>query len=126
MYLVAGAAARAEIAAIATTAFVSGRAIGRAMPMATRRSRRSKSAGAGAHDRLHRDLIVHCLARSGCGTIVGQRPAGMRMRDSTGTRVTLLNSFRSGSTGFNDRHCRNCLKLQITAFVRRRRTMIVG
>jgi hypothetical protein len=34
-----------------------------------------------------------------CGTIVGQRPARMRMRDSTGTRVTLLNSFRSGSAG---------------------------
>jgi hypothetical protein len=48
--------------------------------------------------------------------------------DSTGTRVdvTLLNSFRSGSAGLNDRHCRNYLKLQITAVVRRRRTMIAG
>jgi hypothetical protein len=34
------------------------------------------------------------------------------MRESTGTRVTLLNSFRSGSAGFNDRHCRNYLSLQ--------------
>jgi hypothetical protein len=66
------------------------------------------------------------VARSRCGTIVGQRPARIRMRDSTGTRVTLLNSFRSGSAGFNDRHCRNYLKLQIAAFVRRRRTMIAG
>jgi hypothetical protein len=63
---------------------------------------------------------------AGVARFVGQRPARMRMRDSTGTRATLLNSFRSGSTGFNDRHCRNYLKLQITAFVRRRRTMIVG
>jgi hypothetical protein len=46
--------------------------------------------------------------------------------DSTVTRVTLLNPFRSGSAGLNDRHCRNYLKLQITAVVRRRRTMIAG
>ena len=30
----------------------------------------------------------------------------------------LLNSFRSGSAGFNDRHGCNYLKLQVTAFVK--------
>jgi hypothetical protein len=43
-----------------------------------------------------------------------------------GNARDLAHSFRSGSAGFNDRHCRNYLKLQITAFVRRRSTMISG
>ena len=73
----------------------------------------------------HPPIADRRAATTACG--IGRMPTYHQARVSANRwRRGSERSFRSGSAGFNDRHCRNHLKLQITAFVRRRRTMIAG